>query len=264
MRFSQVLEAMTGEGGTWRAPVSETWTQGRTLFGGLQAALAWRAMRDLVGADAPLRTLQTTFIAPVPAGEVRVTARVLRRGKSATHVEAQLFDGEQLACAVLGVFGLPRESVIRIEPTHPQDLPATDSLREMPYLDGRTPAFTQHLAFRWAHGKLPFQGGAEARTQIYVRLRDETVASGEAQLIALADSIPSPGLSVLSRPAMASSMTWTLELLGGDYDARPDAWWLMDAEVTAARDGYLSQTATLWSADGRAVALSRQSVVAFG
>jgi hypothetical protein len=37
----------------------------------------------------------------------------------------------------------------------------------------------------------------------------------------------------------------------------------MDAEVTSGRDGYLSQTATLWSPQWQAVALSRQSVVAF-
>src|SRR3546814_2314844 len=85
---------------------------------------------------------------------------------------------------------------------------------------------TQHLSFRWGGGVFPFRGGAEPKTQIYVRLRDE-VPVGEAQLIALADSIPSPGLSVLTTRAQASSLTWTLELLGSEYDASADGWWLM-------------------------------------
>lgn len=262
MRFSQIMAAVQGSAGEWHADVAPSWQQGRTLFGGLQSALAVRAMRGLLTHDAPLRTLQTTFIAPVPGGDVRIAARVLRSGKSATHVEAQLFDGEQIACAVIGVFGVPRESALRLAPQWPS--PANDpaSARELRYVEGVTPAFTQYLDFRWASGGFPFRGAAEARTQIYVRLKDECAVE-ESQLIALADAIPSPGLSILNTRAAASSLTWTLELLGGAFDASADGWWLMDAEVTAARDGYLSQTATLWSPDHQPVALSRQSVVVF-
>src|SRR3546814_19633265 len=105
---------------------------------------------------------------------------------------------------------------------------------------------------RWGGGVFPFRGGAEPKTQIYVRLRDE-VPVGEAQLIALADSIPSPGLSVLTTRAQASSLTWTLELLGSEYDASADGWWLMDAEISAAGSGYMSQSAPLWSSEERRV-----------
>jgi acyl-CoA thioesterase len=263
MQFSEVLAAMRGDGGQWQATVSEDWLQGRTAFGGLQAALAVRAMRGLVPASTPLRTLQTTFIAPLPPGEVRIVARVLRSGRSATHVEAQMFDGEQLACSVLGIFGLPRESTVSVAPPPPQ-VPATiEQARELRYVEGVTPAFTQHIGFRWASGGFPFRGAVEPKTQIYVQIKDEA-AVGELQLIALADSIPSPGLSVMTSKAMASSLTWMLELLRPDFDSASEGWWLMDAEVSAAHSGYMSQAATLWSPDGRAVALSRQSVVVFG
>src|SRR3546814_7909268 len=111
MQFSQLLSAMRGADGEWQVDVPADWQQGRTLFGGLQAALAVRAMRGLVPASTPLRTLQATFISPVPGGPLRIVARVLRSGKSATHVEADLYDGGQIACRTLGIFGLPRESV---------------------------------------------------------------------------------------------------------------------------------------------------------
>lgn len=262
MQFSQLLAAVHGADGEWQVDVPADWQQGRTLFGGLQAALAVRAMRGLVPASTPLRTLQATFISPVPGGKLRIVARVLRSGRSATHVEADLYDGDQIACRALGIFGLPRESVLAIAP-EPPSVPATiEQARELRYVDGVTPAFTQHLSFRWGGGVFPFRGGAEPKTQIYVQLRDEA-AVGEAQLIALADSIPSPGLSVLTTRAQASSLTWTLELLGNEYDAAADGWWLMDAEVSAASHGYMSQSATLWSPDRRAIALSRQSVVVF-
>src|SRR5262249_60793476 len=61
----------------------EDWMQGRSVFGGLQAAVALAAMRTLVP-DAPLRTLQMAFVAPVGARDLRARAATLRAGKSAT------------------------------------------------------------------------------------------------------------------------------------------------------------------------------------
>ena len=65
MQFSEVLDSIARSHGVWTATVPEDWMQGRSIFGGLQSALALRAMRGLVPAELPLRILQTTFIAPV-------------------------------------------------------------------------------------------------------------------------------------------------------------------------------------------------------
>jgi len=262
MDYSAVLNTLMRSAEAWQATIPEDWLQGRTTFGGLQAALAVGAMRDLLGTDAPLRTLQTTFVAPLPAGALSIRARVLRAGKSATQIEAQLFDGEQIACTVLGVFGAARSSKIAIAPT----MPAIDSAHyrpiDLPFIAGVTPTFTQHFAFRWVQGGLPFTAAAEASTKVLVRLRDPA-ATGEARVIALADSIPSPALSTLKMPVPASSLTWTLELLGTAYQTDTDAYWRIDAEATAAADGYINQSAILYAPDATAVALSRQSVVVF-
>lgn len=262
MMLSKILEAMRGQQGTWTASVGEDWLQGRTVFGGLQAAIAVRAMRGLVPADLPLRTLQTTFIAPVPAGTIRVEARLLRAGKSAQHLEARLYDGEQLACLAIGIFGSGRESAIAVAPSLQPPARAFATLPDLPYIPGVTPVFTQKVQFRWAEGGVPFSSSPTPRTRIYVAMRDEPQVD-EAQVIALADTIPSPGLSLLKKPTPASSLTWTLEILRPRWSAQPGPW-LMDAEVGAAGEGYMSQSATLWSAAGEAVAYSRQSVVVFG
>lgn len=267
MLFSEVLASVREQDGAWTAAVPDTWGQGRTTFGGLLSALAVRAMRDLVPA-APLRVLQTTFIAPVPPGAVRIEARVLRTGKSATHVEARLYDQGQVACLVVAIFGTARESALNIELQPPALRLTPEEARPFPWIEGITPAFTRHCEMRWASGKMPFQGASEPKTQIYVGFRDEHFAGsgplGEAQLIGYADIIPSPGISMLRKPSPASSLTWTLEILTDDYGAARPGLWLMDAEVTSGRQGYLSQTATLWSPEWKAYALSRQSVVAFG
>lgn len=263
MMLSEIVRSMTGARGDCRVTVSEDWLQGRTLFGGLQAALAVRAMRSLVPEHVPLRTLQVIFVAPVPAGEVRIAAQLLRAGKSAQHAEARIFDAGQLACVAIGVFGTARESAIRITPPARRPEVPAERAQALPYAPGITPAFTQHVQMRWAAGGLLFSGAAEARTETYLALRGEP-AIDEYGVIGLSDIIPSPGLSLLRKPAMASSMTWALDFLRDDYDARPDPLWWMDAQVTSGRDGYLSQTGTLYSGAGEAVAYSRQSVVVFG
>lgn len=263
MRFSEILQAMQGSDGNWTAEVDDIWLQGRTVFGGLQAAIAVRAMRGLVPAQTPLRTLQTTFIAPLPAGKLRAEARVLRSGKSATQVEARLYDGEQIACSVLGIFGSGRASVIAIEPPYPHVPKRFEDAFELPFIPGATPVFTKNVRMRSALGMFPFMGAERPQTQTYVSLRDEP-GIDDTLVIGLADIIPSPGLSLLKQPVPSSSLTWTLELLTDRFEAAADAPWLMDAEVTAAGDGYMYQTATLWSPQRKAMALSRQSVVVFG
>ena len=243
--------------------VPQDWTQGRTLFGGLQAALLVRAMRAQVEPGLPLRTLQTTFVGPVFAGRLAIRCSVLRIGKSAVHVEGRILDGDHVLCTALAVFGRARESMLVIAPPRPVVPLDADRSKQMPWAGDAPPKFTQHVEQRWASGAFPFCGGAEPRTQIYVRYRNEPEVD-ESLVIAMADTIPSPAISMLHSFAPASSLSWTLELLTDRWPRNGGDWWLVDAEATAARDGYAFQTATMWSADGKPIALSRQSAVVFG
>src|SRR6188508_1050232 len=95
--FSVLLSRIQSGDGASTLDVPEDWLQGRTLFGGLQAVVALAAMRSLAP-DAPLRSLQVTFLAPVPGGPVQARARILRSGKSTTHVEAKIVDGDKTLC----------------------------------------------------------------------------------------------------------------------------------------------------------------------
>lgn len=263
MLYSEVLDSVKEQaGGGWNAVVSEDWLQGRSVFGGLQAGLALRAMRFVVPGGVPLRSLQTTFLAPVPAGSLHLQARVLRAGKSATHVEAQLTDGQQTLCTAIGIFGAARPSVVQIAPVRPAvvcDKPLT-----FPYLPGITPAFTQHFDVRWLRGGLPFTGSKETRNVLEIGLRDAgSSLASEEHVLGIADFIPPIALSLLKKPSVGSSMTWMIEFLGNYAGGLPLQGWRMDAELVAAGDGYTSQSGLLWGPDGSPVALSRQNMVVF-
>ena len=263
MRYADVLGTLRQERDEWTAHVPEDWMQGRTVFGGLQVALAVRVMRGLVAGHLPLRNAQVTFVAPVPGETVHLVPRVLRIGRSATQARCDLLHAGQVACLVTAVFGTGRASAVSVE----MDRPTTDreppELQDMPHVEGLTPAFIQHMQLRWARGTPPFTGQEEPRTQIYVRHRDPEIPPEDA-LIAVADAIPTPALSMLDRPAPSSSLTWALELLDDPSGFDPAGWSLLDTNVRAAADGYLSQTSLLWGPDGRALSVSHQTVTLFG
>jgi len=261
MRFSEAMQTVIRHGEGWQATVSEDWLQGRSAFGGLQAALALRAMRELVHADMPLRSLQTTFVAPVPAGTVSIRAQRLREGRSATQVEASLYDGEQTLCRLVAVFGSARPSVLNFQPVQP---PVTlSTAHELRYFEGQLPAFTQHFRASWLRGDLPFSGGHQRENVLRLSLRDEGQPD-EAHVLAFADFIPPIALSMFDTPTTGSSLTWMIELLRDRYDDLGMDDWRVDAEVVAARDGYTQQSVILWGPRGEPVALSRQSMVVFG
>lgn len=261
MQFSEILDTVERVGDDWQAQVSEDWLQGRSAFGGLQAALAWRAMRALAPAEWPLRTLQTTFVAPVPVGLLRIGARILRTGKSALQIEARLLDGEQTLCLLVGVFGAARASTIQLAPTQPAIDAATP--RTLPFIPGVVPNFTQHFQANWLRGELPFSGGKSLEQVIDLSLRDAGRVD-EGHVLAMADFIPPIALSMFRTPVAGSSLSWMVELLRDRYDDLGVQHWRLDAQLLAARDGYTEQNVMLWGPRGEPVALSRQSMVVFG
>lgn len=267
MDYREVLDRLRPDGADWTAMVPEDWLQGRTVFGGMQVALAVRAMRALAPTGAPrlpLRSLQATFVGPMPAGvDVRLRASLLRSGKSVTHARCDVLHEGAVACTVVAIFGAARRSSFALEIPRPLLRARAEDLPDPPYVEGISPAFTRHIQLRWAEGQSPYTGYHEPRATMYARLRD-TNCSSEDALVALGDAIPPPALSTLREPAPASSLNWTLELLGDPDAFDPAQWALIGAEVRAGADGYLSQTAILWGAAGHAFAVSHQTVAMFG
>jgi acyl-CoA thioesterase len=257
--YSQLVARMDAGAGTSQVEVPDDWLQGRTLFGGLQAAIALRAMRTLV-ADAPLRSLQTTFVGPVPGGLVRATARVLRSGKNTTHVEARIVDGDATLAVMVGVFGIARESSVKVVPAQPAVPPG--KAFEMKYMPGVVPAFTQHFKARWVEGGPPFTGATDRDNVIELGMRDSGPAT-EYHVVAMADFIPPIALSFLKERVAAASLNWMLEILVDDVSALPLDGWRIDAHLSAAAAGYTHQSLELWGPGGVPVALGRQTMVVF-
>lgn len=259
-KLSLLLARIQGSDGTALLDVPGDWLQGRTLFGGLQAIVGLAAMRTLV-ASMPLRSLQVTFLAPVPGGPVRAVARMLRSGKSTTHVEARIVDGDNTLCLLVGVFGAARDSAVELRPQRPPVDGATGI--DLPRIAGAVPHFTRHFEARWLVGAPPGSGDRHAQNVIELSMHDEGNAT-EYHVVAMADFIPPIALSWLEANAPAASLSWMLELLPAELNAMPLEGWRVDAQMTAAQGGYTNQSLMLWGPGGALVALGRQTMVVFG
>jgi acyl-CoA thioesterase len=261
--FTALLENRRHLGDSVHFDIPPDWLQGRTTFGGLTAALAVQAMRDVAGSDRPLRGLQTSFIGPVPQGPFEVKVRVVREGRNMRQVEASVHVAGEVACLLVGSFGTARDSAIAgFAPTPPAS-PAADQAIALPYIEAVTPAFTQHIDFRWAAGDLPFSGGTQRDTRVHLRLKDEAV-DHELLCVLLADATPPVALGHFAQPTMASSVTWALELLPCATTPSPEDWWRHDTEMLAFAAGYSHERAVLWSPRGEVAAFGYQVVAVFG
>jgi len=266
--LAQLLAGRTRQQERVTFHVTPDWGQGRTTFGGLLAALAAQAMRDVCGADWPLRALQTNFVGPVAPGAMHVDVLLLRQGKNIRQVQARVMQAdasgnEQVGGVLLGVFGTGRDSALpHLRPEQAQVAVDAHSAFKWPYIPDVTPAFTQHLDFRHAEGSVPFTGSKEWHSRTHVRLHEFEGVDAELQAVLLADAGPTPALGQLKGFAPASSVAWALELRPVVV-AQADGFWRMDKDALATGEGYVNEKTTLWTPAGELAALGYQVVAVY-
>lgn len=245
-----------GEGFTLDAPPA--WSQGRTLYGGMSAALAWAAATRAFADLPPLRSVQAAFVGPA-AGSLTLAPTILRRGKSATSIGVDVFGEAGLAARLTFFCGAVRPTKVthgRVEAPAadlPQDLPAAP-------MQGHRPTFVANFDIRHAGGGLPY-GGGEPEYLMWARLREAEGIDPVAALLALADVLPPAAMAVFPEPGMISTLSWSFDLDRLPSDA--GAWYLCRACSQDTADGYSRQSMDLWDADGRRILAGRQTVAIF-
>ncbi|MBI5927353.1 MAG: thioesterase family protein [Aquabacterium sp.] len=248
--------------------VNEDWAQGRTTFGGLLSALVVQAMRDVCGANWPLRALQTNFVGPVAPGTMTVDVTLLRQGKNVRQVQARVTQldaqgQEQIGGVLLGVFGTGRESAMpHLRPERPSVAKEPHEAMKWPYVPNVMPAFTQHLDIRHAEGSVPFSGSKEWHSRTHIRLHESDGVDAELQAVLLADAGPTPALGQLKGFAPASSVSWALELRPVEV-GDPKGFWRMDKDALATGEGYVNEKTSLWTPCGQLAALGYQVVAVY-
>jgi acyl-CoA thioesterase len=259
--FTELMNSLQRDTGVWTVDVSDDWLQGRTVYGGLAAALCLESVQREIADLPPLRSAQFSFVGPA-GGKLEIRPAVLRRGKSTVFVGADLIGDAGLATRATLCFGAARRSalthrtIISPRPNAPLDCP--NFFRNAP-ADLR---FLQHIDGRLAGGHLPFSAAADPDMTLWLRHRDPTLRPSLASLLALADAPPPAVLALLDTAGPISTMTWAIDMLTEDI-ATNGGWWLVRAMAEAAADGYSSQAMTVWNAAGTPVMASRQNVAVY-
>jgi acyl-CoA thioesterase len=198
-------------------------------------------------------------VRPTNTGPVLGAVRKVREGKTVTFVEVRLSQEAREKVSVSLAY--VDQHADRTDVTGPTALTQdVGSLREMPYIPGVMPEFTQHVMLQWATGSLPYAGGAEARYEGYCRFREP---AGDVEgLIGLLDAWPCPSLSLLKSPTPASTISWTAHVLHVPQSF--DGWFAFASETVAGEGGFHTSVGRLHAPDGRLAAWSEQLVAVFG
>lgn len=237
----------------------ENWLQGRTVYGGLTAALALHAAMQAGGSDLPpLKSAQITFVGPAMHEQI-FKPTVLRQGKSVTVMTTDCFSSAQLALHMTMVFTASRDSRILHDYSQP---PAVSHPDDYPVWDAgpQAPICVHNFQKKLAGGALPFSGATDPELLMWVRHEEAQGIDPMVALIALADALPPASITTLTAHVPLSTITWTLDIVNAPA---PDQWFLLKTSSHVAAGGYSLQDMEIWSESGELVLRGRQTVAIF-
>ena len=264
--FEQSTQVTAVGGGRYDAAIHEDWNLRPLPQGGVVTALALRAMEsELDDPSQRLRTLHTTFVAQVPHGPVEIDVEPLRRGRSMSHLRAEVRSPDAPRGHVTtAVFGSTRAGFEFTDARFPAGLPGVDACRSFrdplpPEVEAEFEAFEpmpfwNHVEGRPAMGHAFWERYVPGRAERagWYRFddsprRDDGTLDPLA-LVVLSDFMPGAvgertgGDGPSDRPWFGPSVDLTVHLLA---PCRSD-WVLCHNTARHAGDGYASADMAIW------------------
>ncbi|MBX3431356.1 MAG: thioesterase family protein [Hyphomonadaceae bacterium] len=257
-----VLDTLVPDGNVFAVEAPVEWSQGRTLYGGITAALAYEAVRRSHDALPPLRSAQFTFVGPA-SGRLRFTTALLRRGRSSTLIAADCLSEEGIAAKAVFAFGAARESKVEHNLLPMPNVQAPDACASFRKEGAAArPGFWNNFETRLgAGGRLIDETADKPEFAVWTRFLDSGGADPTTALLALADCLPPAAMVVFPAPAPISTITWTVDV--AHVPQSLDGWHLLWSESEQAGEGYSLQNMAMWSERGELIATGRQTIAIF-
>ncbi|MGE8560650.1 MAG: thioesterase family protein [Acinetobacter sp.] len=246
--------------------IPKGWLQGRTIYGGLVAGMMMhKALTTIADSSKTLLSTSVTFVGPVQESKVRLTAEILRQGKSVTTIEVRLWQDEAVQSILIASFGAYRESSISVQQERAApEFPAAESLTIVPP-PALAPQCFQQMDLVWIEGQYPCTASEKPDFSGWMRFNPQQHENREmsvADLMVAFDMWPPGVLPMFKTFAPASSLTWHLTYVHPVRHQLHD-WFKYKVFTDYAAEGYSTEYAHLWDAENRLIAISRQTVTVF-
>jgi acyl-CoA thioesterase len=256
--LADVVSSLASEDEVLALDAPPSWSQGRTLYGGMTAALGWAAATRLFPDLPPLRSVQAAFVGPA-SGRLNLQPEILRQGRSATTVGVDVRSEAGLAARLTFFCGAARPSKVTHERVQAPAVPPPASLPQV-LGAGQGPTFAANFDIRHVSGGLPFSGGPP-EFAMWARLSAHEGADPLVALLALADVLPPAAMPVFPEFGVISSLSWSFDLDRLPVDA--GAWYLCRATSESTGEGYSRQSMDLFDQAGQRLLAGRQTVAIF-
>lgn len=259
MTIASLLAPVTGKPGPARLGDAARWMQGRTLYGGASALVAYTmAVRAFPGLP-PLRAGQVAFVAPV-GEDIELSAEIVRQGRNVTQVRSEIRCEGKVALSAFWLFAAEREPNAVRPADPPTDWPGPPE-DNAPALMGQGPDFIlNNFELRHGQAKGADQGATIRR---WARLIEAHDLDPVSKLVLMGDVMPPGAMRIMARRGPISSINWSFNVLEPDTQS-PDGWYLAENASGHAAAGYSSERLRMWDTEGRQVLDGLQCVAVFG
>jgi len=271
--FAQDVVVEPAADGLYLARLDHSWDLSPLPQGGIVASFALRASEQaLADPTQQLRTCTTVFAGQVSAGDLEIEVRVLRHGRSATQVMADIHNpGSSSGATTLAVYGSNRRGPTFVDLVAPV-VPPPDECRS--YRDPPPPGvepfepnpFWTRVEARSAMGHAPWEQYEPNRSDVATWLRfdappllDDGVLD-PLGVLTLADRMPG---SVGERigPGTERWFAPSADLTVHLFEPARTTWLLAHDRARWADDGWASAETTLWDEDANLVAYATQMMI---
>lgn len=259
MTVESLLEPITGQPGPIRLGDAQDWMQGRTLYGGASALVAFTMAKRAFPELPALRSAQVGFVAPV-GEEIELSAEVVRQGRNVTQVRSEIRNEKGVALTAFWLFAEGREPNGMRPADPPADWPGLpeDNPRAM---EGKGPPFIQkNFEVRYGQTKGKSLGATIRR---WARLTEDHDLDPVSKLVLMGDVMPPGAMRAMERVGPISSINWSFNVLEPESKSR-DGWYLSENASQHLDHGYSSERLRMYDVEGRQVLDGLQSVAVFG
>lgn len=244
--------------------LSDHWAQGRTVFGGISAGLAYLTCKPLLTDDRVLRSFTANFVGPIAFDmPFEIVAKMLRTGKNVSQLSIHIIQNEKVSLIAQACFGVGRKSAISVQNTDTHSMSKPKKAKFIPQIPKVTPRFLRNFELSIEDGGVPFLNTDKSHYHGWMRFKKPPHSFTDVHLITLIDAWPPTLLQMLKWPAPASTVSWNLEFIHPHQTVSPGDWFAYQAHTRQAADGYGHTEANIWDAAGELIAISRQTVAVF-